>query len=71
MLNFDWLQSVSQENAKSIFFVFFFIVAILILLIPNAYIFQGLTQEEIKWWKNLKIWALVVLSSLIYVYYRF
>ena len=71
MLNFDWLQGVSQENAKSIFYLFFLLIAILVLLVSNAYIFQGLPTEEIKWWKNLKLWALIVLGSLAYVYYRF
>ncbi len=71
MLNFDWLADVSQESAKTVFFILFAIIALIVSFISNDYVFLGLPPEERKWWKNLKLWALAVLASLAFVYYKF
>ncbi len=68
MLNFDWLAGVSQETAKLIFYALYILIGILVLLIPNSYIFRGLEPEDRKWYRNLKIWAIFVLATLICVY---
>lgn len=71
MLNFDWLSGVSQENAKLIFLILFALIGVVVLFIPNDYIFQGLKKEERHWYKNLKFWALGCLSILAFIYYIF
>ncbi len=71
MLNFDWLAGVSADTAKYIFYILFLLIAILVLLIPNSYIFLGLPQDQRHWWKNLKLWSILVLMCLAMVYYIF
>ncbi|MCB0686831.1 MAG: hypothetical protein KDC53_09905 [Saprospiraceae bacterium] len=71
MLNFNWLQNVSAEQAKIIFLILFGIIAVLVLSISNEYIFEGIAKEDRRWYMNLKIWALLVLGSLFYTYYIF
>jgi len=71
MLNFDWLAGISQENAKLIFLVMFALIGVLVLFIPNDYIFQGLEKNKRRWWNNLKLWAIGVLGMLFLTYYIF
>ncbi|WP_149275309.1 hypothetical protein [Pareuzebyella sediminis] len=71
MLNFDWLSGISQETAKMVFFSLYIFIGLLVLIIPNEYIFQGVAKEERFWYKNLKLWALTVLGILATIYYLF
>lgn len=71
MFNFDWLSGISQETAKMVFFSLYLFIGILVLCIPNDYIFQGVLKEERFWYKNLKLWALGVLGILATIYYIF
>lgn len=71
MLNFDWLSDISQETAKMIFFSLYLFIGLIVLIIPNGYVFQGVAKEERFWYKNLKLWALVVLGVLATIYYLF
>ncbi len=71
MLNFDWLSGVSQHTAKMIFLGLFILIGILVLLIPNDYIFQGVEKKDRHWYMNLKLWALIVLGMIFYTYYIF
>ncbi len=69
ILNFEWLAGVSIGAAKNVFLVLFALIGILVLLIPNDYIFQGV--EKRKWWLNLKLWALGDLAFIFITYYIF
>ena len=71
MLNFDWLAGISQESAKLIFLVMFVLIGVVILFIPNDYIFQGVEKKNRRWWNNLKLWAIAVLALLFLTYYIF
>ncbi|MBE9541490.1 MAG: hypothetical protein IMF01_04155 [Proteobacteria bacterium] len=71
MLNFDWLAGISLESAKMIFLVLFVLIGVLILFIPNDYIFQGVEKKNRRWWNNLKLWAIGVLALLFLTYYIF
>lgn len=71
MLNFDWLSGVSQETAKMIFMGLYGLIGILVLMIPNEYVFEGLEKEEQHWYYNLKLWSLAVLAILASIYYHF
>jgi hypothetical protein len=69
MLNFDWLQGVSPAAAKDVFLGLFVFSGLLVLLIPRAYIYEGV--ENPRWWHNLKLWALGVLAIIFTIYYLF
>jgi hypothetical protein len=71
MLNFNWFQDFSPETAKIIFLVLFSLIGLMVILIPNDYIFEGIEKADRRWYMNLKIWALMVLGSLFYTYYIF
>lgn len=68
MLNFDWLSDVSQESAKLVFLVLFVLIGVLVLFIPNDYIFEGVKKKDRHWWINLKLWAITVLTILFLIY---
>ena len=44
ILNFEWLAGVSIGAAKNVFLVLFVLIGILVLLIPNDYIFAGVKK---------------------------
>ncbi len=69
MLNFDWLADVPVEYAKWIFLILFMLIGVLVLLIPKDFIYEGL--EKIRWYHNLKIWAIGLLVFISFVYYIF
>jgi len=71
MLDFKWLQGVSQGQAKMIFLILFILIGIIVLFIPNDYVFQGIEKDKRHWWNNLKWWAIAVLAILFYTYYIF
>lgn len=71
MLNFDWLSGISQETAKMIFFSMYIVIGILVLLVPNDYVYEGIKKEDRHWYNNLKLWSLTVLSILATIYYIF
>ena len=69
VLNFDWLAGLSVGAAKNVFLALFVFIGILVLLIPNDYVFKGV--EKRKWWLNLKLWALGDLAFIFITYYIF
>ena len=69
ILNFEWLAGVSIGAAKSVFLVLFILIGILVLLIPNDYVYKGIDKR--RWWLNLKLWALVDLAFIFITYYVF
>jgi len=71
MLNFDWLGGVSLESAKLVFLILFVLIGVLVLLIPNDQIFEGVEKEDRRWWNNLKLWSLTILAVLFMTYYAF
>lgn len=71
MLNFDWLAWVTPGMAKNIFLGFFVLIGILVLLIPNDYAYEGVKEEDRHWWNNLKLWSILSLSLLFFIYYIF
>ncbi|MEN8249041.1 MAG: hypothetical protein ABFS32_08920 [Bacteroidota bacterium] len=71
MLNFDWLSGISVGTAKLMFFALYALIGIIVLLIPNDYIFKGVKQEDRHWWMNLKFWSIASLAILSFIYYIF
>mgnify|MGYP001099308591 CR=1 FL=1 len=66
MLNFDWLQGVSPAAAKAVFLALFVLSGLLVLMIPRAYIYEGVQSP--RWWHNLKLWALGILAIIFTIY---
>jgi hypothetical protein len=71
MLNFDWLSEVSQEQAKNIFLIFFVLIGILVLLIPNDYAYEGVAKKNRHWYNNLKLWSVGSIAILFLIYCLF
>jgi len=69
VLNFEWLSGLSIAAAKSVFLVLFVLIGVLVLLIPNDYVYQGVKKR--RWWLNLKLWALADLALIFLTYYIF
>jgi hypothetical protein len=69
MLNFDWLSGVSPAAAKGVFLVLFVVIGCLVLAVPREEIYAGV--EHPRWWHNLKIWAILVLSMIFTTYLAF
>jgi intracellular septation protein A len=67
MLNFDWLRGVSLLAAKWVFLALFGVSGLLVMMIPKEYIYEGV--ESPRWWHNLKLWALGVLTIIFTIYY--
>lgn len=68
MLNFNFLADVSPETARWVFLILFILIAILVLLLPNDYVFEGVEKKDRHWYTNLKLWAIGVLSLLFITY---
>ncbi len=69
MLNFNFLTNVSVVWAKVIVLVLFAVIFILVWLLPNEYIFKGAPDR--KWYRNLKLWATLIVIFYAYLYIRF
>ncbi|MHC4497355.1 MAG: hypothetical protein ACYSYM_16195 [Planctomycetota bacterium] len=69
VLNFEWLAGLSIGAAKNVFLALFVVIGILVLLVPNDYVFQGAKKR--RWWLNLKLWALGDLAFIFITYYVF
>lgn len=69
LLNFEWLTGIGAGTSKNIFLVLFVVIGILVLLIPNDYIYEGV--ENPRWWHNLKLWAIGDLAFIFITYYIF
>ena len=69
MLNFNWLADIDIDSAKWIFLILFILIGALVLFIPSKFIYEGL--EKIRWYHNLKIWAIALLAFIFLVYLYF
>jgi hypothetical protein len=66
LLNFEWLKGVSPGAARGVFLALFLLSGLLVMLIPRAYVYEGV--ENPRWWHNLKLWALGVLLIIFSIY---
>lgn len=67
MLNFDWLSNVPISSARCVFFGLFFLIGVLVWLIPAHYVFVGVERRH--WWLDLRWWATGALAILFLTYY--
>ena len=66
ILNFNWLAWLSMDAAKTVFLVLFVLIGVLVWLLPDDYIYEGV--ERPRWWHNLKLWATGVLGMIFFTY---
>ena len=69
MLNFNFFADVSAETAKWVFLSLYILIGVAVMFIPNKFLYEGLTK--IRWYHNLKIWTVGLLSFIFVVYYMF
>ncbi len=69
MLNFDWLADVPIGTAKWVFLILFMVIGLIVLMIPDEYIYEGVEQP--RWWHNLKAWEIGLLAFIFVTYYVF
>jgi len=65
----EWLDNLPLYWAKIVGTVFFVCVIIWALTRPKAYIFKG--APDMKMWRDLRLWAVVILIVQIVIYARF
>ena len=64
-----WLEGIPLVWAKVIGMLFFVSVIVWAVLRPRAYIFRGAPDKKV--WRDLRIWAVVVLVVQIILYLKF
>ena len=69
MLNFDWLAALPLSAAKGIILLLFGSSAFLVYRLDFGYIHAGL--ENPRWYHNLKIWSVGLLSLIAITYLYF
>lgn len=69
MLNFNWAKDLSEMWAKIIVLMAFIAPMIFALTMKKAYIYQGAGDNA--WWKNLKLWVVLIVGLQIIIYLFF
>lgn len=69
MLNFDWLAGLPIGAAKWVFLGLFIAIGLIVLTVPDEYVYEGIDQP--RWWHNLKLWAIGLLAFIFVTYYVF
>lgn len=69
MLNFDWLGGIDLSVAK-IFIISAFLAPLLFsLFLKKEYLYKG--AVDLKPWRNLKVWILILTLFMISIYSYF
>ncbi len=69
MLNFDWATTISDGWAKFIVLMAFVAPMIFALSMKKSYIFAGAVDKA--WWRNLKIWVVLIVAVQVGIYLFF
>ena len=69
MLNFNFLQDLSEGWARFLVIMAFIIPMIFAFTLPKKYIYQGARDQKI--WRNLKIWVFVIVAVQVAIYLYF
>ena len=69
MLNFNWLENVSELWGRILIIVTLIIPLVFTLTLKNEYIFRD--APDTHRWRNLKVWTaiIVILQIAIYIYF--
>jgi hypothetical protein len=55
--------------ARAVFLAFFAALITLVYCLPRDYVLRG--ARDRRWWRDLRLWALVLVLIHAYVYWRF
>ncbi|MBU0473721.1 MAG: hypothetical protein KKF62_06115 [Bacteroidetes bacterium] len=69
MFNFDWLSGIDLSVAKTFILCAFLAPLIFSLFLKKEYIYQG--AVDVKPWRNLKIWIMILTIFMIGIYSYF
>ena len=69
MLNFDWISGIDIEIAKVLVLMAFIAPLIFAFTLKREYIYKG--AEDLKKWRNLKGWILLLTIIMVSVYMYF
>ena len=69
MFNFDWCSNIPLTWAKILVIMAFIIPLVFAFTLKHKYIYQG-AQDE-KPWRNLKIWVLLLVVTMVGIYLYF
>ncbi len=69
MFNFNWLHNVPNGWGRFFLIVAFIVPLIFAFTLKKKYIYAGAADNH--WWRNLKLWTLliVVIQIAIYLYF--
>ncbi|MDD2890972.1 MAG: hypothetical protein PHE49_10105 [bacterium] len=65
----QWLSGLSSIWVKGIATAFFLLMIIWAILLPKEYIFKGAPDKKL--WRDLRLWAVIVLVVQIIIYIKF
>lgn len=69
MFNFNWLHGISIAWGRFLIIVAFIVPLVFAFTMKRKYIYQG--AKDNAWWRNLKIWVLVIVAVQIAIYLYF
>ena len=69
MLNFNWLADLSDAWGRFLVILAFIAPMIFAFLLSKKYIYQG--AADLKNWRNLKIWVLIIVAVQVAIYLYF
>ena len=69
MLNFDWCGNIPHSWAKLLVIMAFIIPLVFAFTLKHKYIYQGAPDQAL--WRNLKIWVLLLVVTMVGVYLYF
>jgi len=69
MFNFNWLSNVPETWARFIVICAFIAPLIFAMTMKKKYIYQD--AEDQAWWRNLKIWVVIIVAVQVAIYLYF
>ena len=69
MFNFNWLNGVSEGWGKFLIIMAFIAPMVFAFTMKRKYIYQGASDNA--WWRNLKIWVVLIVGVQIAIYLYF
>ncbi len=69
ILDFQWTHGFSLTTAHIFFMFFFLLVTVFAIHFKREYVYQG--AEDEKPWRDLRIWAAVIMAIQVGLYLKF
>ncbi|MBN1479574.1 hypothetical protein EH223_16765 [candidate division KSB1 bacterium] len=69
MFNFNWLSDLSNSWGRFFIILAFIAPLVFAFTMKKSYIYEG--AEDNTWWRNLKLWVLLIVAVQIAIYLYF